>query len=48
MTVRKLLAVATLAGLVASAAACSDVTGPEQNTGVCQVSSGSGTCIPGT
>ena len=48
MTVRKLLAVAALAGFVASAAACSDMTGPQQNTGVCQVSTGSGTCEPGT
>jgi hypothetical protein len=48
MTVRKLLAIATIAGLVASTAACSDLTGPTQKTGVCQVSSGSGTCEPGT
>jgi hypothetical protein len=44
MTVRKLLSIATLAGLIASAAACSDMTGPQQQTGVCQVSGGGQTC----
>jgi len=45
MTVRKLLSIATLAGLIASAAACSDMTGPKQQTGVCQVTSGGSTCV---
>ena len=44
MSARKLLSLALLAGLITSAAACSDLTGPTTN-GVCQVSSGSQTCI---
>ena len=43
MSHRKLLVVALLAGLVTSAAACSDVTGPETN-GFCQVSGGGQIC----
>lgn len=44
MAVRKLLAITVLAGFVASAAACTDVTGPQQQTGVCQVTGGGQTC----
>ena len=44
MPVRKLLVIAALAGFVASAAACTDMTGPKQQTGVCQVSGGGQTC----
>lgn len=44
MSVRKLLVIAALAGFVASAAACTDISGPQQKTGVCQVSGGGGTC----
>jgi hypothetical protein len=44
MTVRKLLAIAALAGIVGASAACSDMTGPQQQTGVCQVSGGGQTC----
>ena len=43
MSARKLLALALLAGLVVSSAACSDMTGPKTN-GVCQVSGGGQTC----
>jgi len=43
MSYRKLLVVALLAGLVSSAAACSDLTGPEKN-GVCPVTGGGQTC----
>mgnify|MGYP001547926873 FL=1 len=43
MSFRKLLVLAVLAGLVSSAAACSDVTGPQQS-GFCQVTSGGQTC----
>ena len=43
MSFRKLLVLAVLAGLVSSAAACSDVTGPQQS-GFCQVTGGSQTC----
>jgi hypothetical protein len=43
MSFRKLLVLAVLAGLVSSAAACSDVTGPQQN-GFCQVTGGGQTC----
>lgn len=44
MPVRRLLVIAVLAGFVASAAACSDMTGPQQQTGTCQVTSGGSTC----
>ena len=43
MSVRKLLSLALLAGLATSAAACSDVTGP-QETGFCQVTGSGQTC----
>jgi hypothetical protein len=45
MPVRKLFAIAALAGLIASAAACSDITAPQKQTGVCQVSGGGQTCV---
>ena len=44
MSVRKLAVIAALAGLVASAAACSDVTGPQQQTGFCPVTGSGQTC----
>lgn len=44
MPVRRLLALALLTGLITSAAACSDVTAP-QESGVCQVTGGGQTCI---
>ena len=45
---KKLLAVATLAAILATTA-CADVTGPEtQKTGWCPVVSGSGNCEPGS
>lgn len=44
MSYRKLLIAAAIAGIVGSTAACADVTGPEQQTGVCAVSGGGQTC----
>lgn len=44
MPVRRLLTLALLAGLITSAAACSDVTAP-QDTGVCAVTGGGQTCF---
>lgn len=44
MPVRRLLSLALLAGLIASASACSDVTAP-QESGVCAVTGGGQTCI---
>lgn len=43
MSYRKLLVLALLAGLVSSAAACADVTAPDES-GFCQVTGGSQTC----
>jgi len=46
MSIKKLLTVALLAGIIGSAAACADVTGPQQKTGVCPVTGGDSTCGP--
>jgi len=43
MSYRKLLVLALLAGVVGSAAACADVTAPQENS-VCPVSGGGQTC----
>ena len=45
MSFRKLIVLAALAGLVGSAAACSDVTAPQQETtGFCAVTGSGQTC----
>lgn len=46
MSIKKLLAAAVIAGVIASTAACADVTGPQQKTGVCTVTGGDSTCGP--
>ncbi len=46
MSIKKILTVAVLAGLIGSTAACADVTGPQQKTGVCTVTGGGSTCDP--
>jgi hypothetical protein len=46
MSVRKLLALLLLAGLAGSTAACSDVTGPKTQAGVCTVTGSGQTCDP--
>ncbi len=43
MSYRKLLVLALLAGVAGSAAACADVTAPQENS-VCPVSGGGQTC----
>ena len=48
MSLRKLLAVAVLAGLVGTTAACADITAPQQQsqqTGFCAISGSGQTCI---
>ena len=47
MSLRKLFAVALLAGLAGSTAACADVTGPQTNqqTGFCAVTGSGQTCV---
>ena len=47
MSLKKLLSVAVLASLIVSAAACSDVTGPQNQAGFCTVTGGGQTCTPG-
>lgn len=49
MPLRKLLVLAAIAGIVGSATACADVTGPQENqkaeTGFCAVTGSGQTCI---
>jgi hypothetical protein len=47
MSLRKLLAVAVLAGLIGSTAACADITAPQQQnqqTGFCPINGSGQTC----
>ena len=48
MSIKKLLVVATLAGIIGSTAACSDVTGPTPKSGFCTVTGSGQTCDPTT
>ncbi len=45
MSIKKLLAVALLAGLIGSTSACADVTGPSPKSGFCTVTGSGQTCI---
>jgi len=45
MTARKLLSITVLAGLIASAAACSDLTAPQQQSEFCTVTGSGQTCM---
>ena len=44
MSFRKIAVIAALAAIVASAAACSDITGPQDQTGFCPVTGSGQTC----
>jgi hypothetical protein len=47
MSLRKLLAVAVIAGLIGTATACADITAPQQQsqqTGFCAISGSGQTC----